>query len=101
MSTYAPSAFSHDLLEERLARRLAAEEAFDELLGRGLPALRQDVVAIAAPVDGVHQLAVEARQHVEREHLAPHVAVVARGVAAHQVSEGRGEHRARIRAERL
>src|SRR5438105_1496012 len=40
------------------------------------------------------------REHVEREHLRPHVAVVARGVVARDVAEGRGEHRALDVAER-
>ena len=77
-----------------------AEESLHEHAGSFFAAASEDLARKRPPDLGVHQLRAKRRQHVERDHFGPHVAVVARRVAAGDVRERAGELRPRQIAER-
>src|SRR5687768_17572097 len=88
-------ALAGDLREEGVARRLAAEELAHHRGLLLLPTLGEDGVAIARPGLRVQQRVAEPREHVERHHLRPHVAVIPRGISTHEMAEVRRLVRAR------
>src|SRR5258706_6408200 len=56
-----------------------------------LPALREDRGAVARADRRIEHVLLERREHVERDHLRPHIAVVAGGVIVGDVAERRWE----------
>src|SRR5258707_13829728 len=76
------SALAGDLREERLVGRRPAEKFLDQRHLLLLASLREDAVAVARTDPRVEQVLLESREHVEREHLRPHVAVVPGGEVA-------------------
>ena len=89
-----------DLRKKRLAIWFAPEEVLHQLREMPLRALRKNSVAIALADLGIQEVAAECREHVERQHFGPHVAVVARAVAAGEVNERCRKQRALDGTER-
>src|SRR5258706_4740124 len=88
-------ASARNLGEEGLVGRIATEEVAHLLHLFLLAALLQDRLAIAQPDLLVEHVLLERRKHVDRDHLRPHVAVIAPGIAAAgDVAEGGGKARA-------
>src|SRR6266545_1590506 len=88
------ASLSCDFLEERLGRGIAAEKLAHHLAGGPLPSPCEDQLAQAPSDRRIHELLPVGGQHVEREYLRPHVAVVPGAVAADDVLEGSGKLRA-------
>src|SRR5437016_3461220 len=85
---------SRDFLEERLRRRIATEELAHHLAGGPLPSPCEDQLAEASSDRRIHKVLSVHRQHVQRQHFRPHVAVVPGAVAADDVLEGSRKLRA-------
>src|SRR5467141_1548476 len=85
------ASLSGDLLEKRLGRRIAAEKLAHHFRGGPLPAVGEDQLAEAPADRGIHEILSVSGQHIERENLRPHVAVVAGAVAADDVLESARE----------
>src|SRR5262245_17212859 len=86
----APS-LTADLREERLARHRPPQESFHQIPRRLLASSAQDHLPEPPPRLLVHDVRAESGDQVEGDHLGPHVAVVAGGVAAGDVLERAGE----------
>src|SRR6266852_6566000 len=100
MSGPFAASLSRDFLEKRLGRRIAAEELVHHLAGGPLPSPCEDQLAEAPSDRRIHEVLPVGGQHVERENLRPHVAVVPGAVAADNVLEGSRKLRAGDMADR-
>src|SRR6266705_3542418 len=87
------ASLSGDFFEKSLGRGSAAEKLPHHFGGRPLPAFREDELAEAPTGGGNHKVLPIHRQHVERQNLRPHVAVVAGAVSADEVAERAGKLR--------
>src|SRR5437867_5340605 len=100
MGCLSTASSSRDFLEERLGRRFAAEELAHHLVGGPLPSPCENQLAEALSDRRIHEVLSVGGQHVEREDLRPHVAVIAGAVAADDVLEGARKLRAGDMADR-
>src|SRR5688572_24583657 len=91
--TVQSSSTACDIGIKSVTAGFTTEKGLNQCLWRALSARRENRLPVTTPDLGAHQLALERRQHVECEHLRPHVPVVARGIATHQVAEACRQHR--------
>src|SRR5690606_5807994 len=76
-----------DFIKESFAVWITTQKVFHHLLAMFLSALRQDRIAIMRTDFFIHQLIAKGREHIQRNHLGPHIAVITCLIAAHHMPE--------------